>query len=460
MSFVELEGGLSAAAEVLRAYDRASGTWSLPKEGEFWEAVALAHRLGRTGRGRRIAVIDGAFDTQVPALAKQHVACRAPSSEPSDHGTAVALLVHEVAPEAELHLYSVSLGGAIDANLVEAALEEIALADFDVVNISFGQAHDWSEVGKAPERSPATEQTFYEHLASWCREAKGRIAVDAQPLFLCRLARRVAERGATVVAAIGNRFDKVYSPAIDDSVIACGFHTVGRRVNSGGEEVAWSVPRFDQSPMNADVLLIQPAGVLGSSFSAPLVAGFAALMTDRRELPAFCESARLAGLASAAEPTLGSRWNAQEHGAVDAIYRDALLAAPHRHLPESNAGPCPECALLARPAYVDWGLFKAKAGDLAGAEVVLRIARAFAPFDVHAAANLGVVLLELAKRGEAQDVGRVLSDAKDHLELAVSKRPEHQPYADRLREATALQSLHDARSRDGLRLEARTPTKG
>src|SRR5690606_36967605 len=189
-------------------------------------------------------------------------------------------------------------------------------------------------------------------LRPGARLERGRQGAGAKPRFLCRLARRGAERGATVVAGVGKRFDKVYSPAIDDSVIACGFHTVGRRVSSGGEEVAWSVPRFDQSPMNAEVLLIQPAGVLGSSFSAPLVAGFAALMTDRRELPAFCESARLAGLASAAEPTLGSRWNAQEHGAVDAIYRDALLAAPHRHLPESNAGPCPECALLARPAYV------------------------------------------------------------------------------------------------------------
>lgn len=444
MAIYALEGGESAAARVLRAYDRGSETWALPKDGEFWDSVALAHQLGRRGQGRRIAVVDGAFDMQVPALARQQLAYRPLVGEPSDHGTAVALLVHEVAPEAELTLYAVTIGGEIDSNLLEKALDEVAAANFDVVNLSFGQPHDWEEVNPAdpiPEVGAGLEATFFDYWSSFVGHARGRVRVETQHLPLCRVARRMTERGTAVVAAIGNESGTVYSPAIDDSVIACGFQTVRRDILEGGE-IAWGdLPTYDQTLLNADVLLLQHPDVLGSSFSSPLIAGFATLMADRAELPAFLDSSRLAGLASAIEPTLGSAWDPNSHGAVDRTYHEALLAAPHRHLPEPHGGPCPECAFFARPAYVDWGLFKLKAGDSRGAELVLRVVRAFAPFDVYAAANLGVLLLESAKETEtATDLGRRLAESKYHLEFAVSRRPGHEPYARRLQEVRELQA--------------------
>lgn len=444
MAIYALEGGESAAARVLRAYDRASETWALPKDGEFWDSVALAHQLGRKGQGRRIAVVDGAFDMQLPALARQRLAYPTLASEPSDHGTAVALLVHEVAPEAELTLYAVTVGGEIDPDLLEKALDEVAAANFDVVNLSFGEPHDWEEVKSAdptPEVRDGVQSTFVDFWSSFVGHARGRVRVDTQHLPLCRDARRMTERGTTVVAAIGNESGKVYSPAIDDSVIACGFQTVRRDILDGGE-IAWGdSPTYDQTLLNADVLLLQHPDVLGSSFSAPLIAGFATLMADRAELPAFLESSRLAGLASAIEPTLGGTWDPNSHGAVDRTYREALLAAPHRHLPEPHGAPCPECAFFARPAYVDWGLFKLKAGDSRSAELVLRVVRTFAPFDIHAAANLGVLLLESAKEAEtATDVAQRLGEAKYHLEFAASRRPSHEPYAKRLQEVRELQA--------------------
>jgi hypothetical protein len=445
MTIYALEGGESAAARVLRAYDRASETWALPKDGEFWDSVALAHQLGRRGQGRRIAIVDGAFDMQVPSLARQQLAYRPLASEPSDHGTAVALLVHEVAPEAELTLYAVTIGGEIDSNLLEKALDEVAAANFDIVNLSFGQPHDWEEV-KSADPTPAvrdgSESTFFDFWSSFVGHARGRVPVETQHLSLCRLARRMTARGTTVVAAIGNESGKVYSPAIDDSVIACGFQTVRRDILEEGGEIAWGdLPTYDQTLLNPDVLLLQHPDVLGSSFSAPLIAGFVALMADRAELPAFLESSRLAGHASSIEPMLGSDWDPNSHGAVDRTYHEALLAAPHRHLPEPHGGPCPECAFFARPAYVDWGLLKLKAGDWRSAELVLRVVRTFAPFDVHAAANLAVLLLESAKEAEPDtDIAPRLAEAKYHLEFAVSGRPSHEQYARRLREVRELQA--------------------
>ena len=66
---VELEG-FNLATSLLRRYQIDSETWDLPKEGEFWDAVALAHELRRSGEGCRVAVIDGGFDTQIPALSE------------------------------------------------------------------------------------------------------------------------------------------------------------------------------------------------------------------------------------------------------------------------------------------------------------------------------------------------------------------------------------------------------
>lgn len=442
MSIELLEGG-DQGGRLLDAYDPASGTWALPKEGEFWDSVALAHRLGRTGRGRRIAVVDGAFDTGIPALAEQRLADVPIPSEPTDHGTAVALLIHEVAPDAELVLWPISTGGRVDRNQLGKALRALAEDDLDVVNLSLGEGHDWREVEPAEGAGarPDSTQSFFDYIRWFSLEERGRSRVRTDHLPLAGLARRVAAQGTTVVAAIGNRSGTVYSPAIDDAVVSCGFQIVRRSLDQGGEEVAWGdLPSFDQSAINADVMLPQPEGVLGSSYSSPLVAAFATLVADRAEFPGFLESARLAGLASAVEPSLGEHWDPDSHGVLDVIYREALLAVPHTHWRDPVVGPCPECALLARPVFVDWGLFKAKAGDFAGAVELLRAARAFAPFDVHAAANLGVVLLESVRRdAAAPDSAARLAGARRHLEFAVAKRPEHGTYAERLREAVDLQ---------------------
>jgi len=86
--------------------DRPSGRLKLQRYGRIWEAVATAQRQGATGAGRLVGVIDSGFALTVPGLADRlHPASRirADTVEPTaGHGTAVALLVREAAPDCEL----------------------------------------------------------------------------------------------------------------------------------------------------------------------------------------------------------------------------------------------------------------------------------------------------------------------------------------------------------------------
>lgn len=435
MNIFELEGA-SETAPLLTAYNRATGTWNLPKSGEFWEAVDIAVNLGRKGVGRRIAIIDSAFDVSMRALAKQNQVRSSLPGIATQHGTAVALLIHEVAPDATLDLFPVAIGGHIDSAIVQQDLSSICRSKVDIINISFGQLHDWDDVMVIQE-SKMYDKGFYEGIRSFALDQRGRLKVDTKHLPLCRAARTAVDAGKIVIAAAGNRNDKVYSPAIDDSVVSCGFQTVRRVLRNSGDEVVWSdAPSFEQSVINVDMLIKQPQDVLGSSFASPLIAGFAALMLAPNELPLFLESALLAGIASSVEPSLSSRWSPEEHGVVDAIYKEALLTAPHHHYTELKGGPCPECALFARPAYTDFGLFKLKSGDILGAEQLLRTVRRFAPADIPAAANLGVTLIEKEKHSqlEKKEAQLILLEAKDHFQFVVANRPSHEPYRDRLME--------------------------
>ncbi len=436
MTVCELESS-STAAPLLNAYNCSTGAWNLPKRSEFWDAVDIAVGYGRKGAGRRIAIVDSAFDVSIPALAKQNLAWSEVPGEKAEHGTAVALLVHEVSPEANLDLFPLAIGGRIESGIAEKALSEISRSEADIINVSFGECYNWDQV-IVPSKSNISNGSLYQIAHDMALDRRGRLKVDTQHLPLCRAAHAAVDAGKTVIAAIGNRTDKVYSPAIDDSVVACGFQNVRRAIRTDGRgEVAWSAaPSFFQSIVNIDMLLSQPPDVLGSSFASPLIAGFTALMSDLNELPSFLESARLAAIASSIEPSLSSKWSPDQHGVVDLIYKEAVLAAPHHHFKEKPSGPCPECALFARPAYVDYGLFKLNAGDLQGAELLLRAVRRFAPKCVPAAANLGVTLIEKAKQNDLakEEVYSILLEAKGHFEFAVTNRPDHEPYQMRLKE--------------------------
>jgi hypothetical protein len=137
-----------AAAEALIAgYDRSSGSWAFPRLGPFWDAVAEAHRRGQLGFGRRIAILDSAFDLSVPTLAHEAAAClpNRPGVDVS-HGTAVAPLVRTAAPEATLDLYAIGGPDGPDRHAVRAALRKIAASDATALCVSLGVPIPFADV--------------------------------------------------------------------------------------------------------------------------------------------------------------------------------------------------------------------------------------------------------------------------------------------------------------------------
>lgn len=435
---VETLHARDAVEALLDAYDRERLRWRFEKTGPFWDAVAIAHTAGREGQGRHIAVIDDGFDLGHPALADQRLEWKQPAGTERQHGTAVALLIREVAPRAMLSLYPARTpGGNIDPAIVYLALERISRSpEVSIVNLSVGIPYAREEViVPAPSPRERVRRIF-----------ENRMPVRTDGLMFCDAARELSRAGKLVLAAIGNSHDDVYSPAIDDSVMACGFHLTQQDFASDGTEYFNATnASFEQSLFNIDFALEQPAAALGSSFAAPLLTGFAALMTSPASFPEFARVHRLASFAdlkwqdvrdllpeAQASPAYAASVN-EAHRA----FADAMQACPHRHYREEPPDPCPECALFCELCYLNWALLRLKAGDLQGAEVLLRAARGFAPNNAKAAANLGFLLLSRAKEACERGAARVewepwLGEAGEHYAAAVALRPRHPAYLARL----------------------------
>ena len=106
-------------------FDCTSETWKQPFQGPLWSVVSHAQRSGLSGKGRTVAVIDSGFDLGINRLNVASLGSCAQESQvggPVQHGTLVALLINEVAPEATLDLYEVSMAGEPSAILIEKAL--------------------------------------------------------------------------------------------------------------------------------------------------------------------------------------------------------------------------------------------------------------------------------------------------------------------------------------------------
>ncbi|MFB6131660.1 MAG: S8 family serine peptidase [Salinigranum sp.] len=90
------------------------------------------HRMGVTGDGVRVGVIDGGFDAHDPSIA-DHVAGvrRLGGHGRRAHGTAVAAVVSETAPNSTLYLASV--GDAPTADTYRRAVEWLLANDADVI---------------------------------------------------------------------------------------------------------------------------------------------------------------------------------------------------------------------------------------------------------------------------------------------------------------------------------------
>ncbi|NTW63871.1 MAG: S8 family peptidase, partial [Chlorobiaceae bacterium] len=267
MQVVELEAD-GAEATLRYFFERESGKWLLPKDGRFWDAVKAAHAAGQTGQGKTVAIIDAGFDLSIPRLA-EHTRCipiqNFSSSKPADHGTLVALLILEVAPEVQLDLYEVTgPDGRIDIQLLMKAFELVRSSSAVLLNVSLGHA-----------RHLTTDELIALQAGTGLTDDDLRLMVEeGRPLTdhecpLCAAADAVAKSGKLVVAAAGNDSDAIYCPARSRNVIASGFSMEKLNIAPDGGELANSkiTEEFSHSQF-ADYAIKQVPGALGTSYSA------------------------------------------------------------------------------------------------------------------------------------------------------------------------------------------------
>lgn len=439
-------GGVDPARLVLARYDRDADRFNGPRLGAFWESVALAHEMGRLGQGRRIAVIDTGFDRSFPVLAAQtHLFDTHPQARTA-HGSAVALLIHAVAPAATLLLAPVGTDEGLDEERIVAAIGLAVEAGADVINLSMGRSIPYKEavddeVTRAAYRDPGGDP-LVNHAEHRRAHPDWRTALRPRPADpLERAVSGAIAAGCTVVAAAGNSLSHVYSPGLVTGVVSVGFVKDVRALAKEGGEIsqAGKPTGFSQTVWH-DLGLVQPAGTIGTSFAAPLTSGLVATMPDRSIIPRYLRAAALAAEADllATVPQM----TGQRYEIAAQLYEDAVNGDPHRHWASepSSIGPCPECALLAGPSYINGGRHWLRGGRVDAAEQVLRAAAAFAPLSPHAHANLGVTLALRAESvrvaGDVDAVGRLLAEARDEMRRAVDLRPDHEDYRGRLAEFT------------------------
>ena len=351
-----------------RLYDREAGRWRFAREGDFWEAVARAQAAGWEGEGARYAVIDGGFDLTVPELAERGSLMQGKSRQGgASHGTTVAMLILAVAPRLNLDLYCVlDERGKPNETLLRQAIELVRASDATVVNMSLG----------APVKQGWLSQLFATtNIPSTCD-----LAATLLP-------------GKLVVAAVGNKAGRTYCPAAHPGVVAIGFQREVREVvGDGGREnevAAFAQPSYSQAA-GANYTLVQPAGVLGSSFATPLVAASAALMRNYRDLLNYADANTLAGQAAELHRAL-TVGNLPEKrlGKIADLYYQALARIPHIHA--SGESFCFGCSAYAAGIHTNAGLFFGSTGEGELGRVLLQRAIDQNPWSPHAYANLAAL---------------------------------------------------------------------
>lgn len=365
---------VDAASSLMRNYDSTSGTWKFPQKGEFWRAIHAAHDRGVRGKGSRIAVIDRAFDLSIPQLKPRGTGIInewASPSENIDHGNAVALLISEVAPDAEIDFYSIGDNGHPDERLLLKALALVAKSDATLVNLSLGR-----RANHAP--------------------MKAATSVSKAHCNICEAAHTAATKNRLILAAVGNQWGKASCPARDSAVLGIGFnkiqYTLTQTTEGGSAEIAeWDSPSYKQA-FDADCTLEQPEGVLGSSFATPLITGAIALVEDRTQIPVLFKALKLAGDAELYHVGLSKNSPASDIRYTREAYLKALSSLPHQHNADSSNPPCTMCSIFAQGVYVNAGLFFLETHHFDKAYELLKVARWLAPWSPHALANYATLL--------------------------------------------------------------------
>ena len=408
----ELES-VDAVGRLLQHFDRSTGTWALKTHGSFWEAIKIAHSAGRRGAGTSIAILDGWCDTSIPQLSKRLRSiqlAKGASAVATGHGTAVALLIATVAPEATLDFY-----GICDARkrptpaCLTDAVSRAAETDITLINLSASLRRSVPDSVTGHAGKPALFGTPDVPMDR----------TEIQDCGWCAVGDRAWKSGKLIVAAAGNDAWSISCPARSPKTISAGFQ-IERRVlvETGAEQreegVLEAPEGYMQNPHVA-FWIQQPSDALGSSFATPLLTGALALGIPVGELPRW----------------FLARWHASQ--ALNALVPghhpetmkklliDAWTACPHDHSGEADPPPCFECSLFLEGLYATETQFWAVHNAFHAAPRLL-MAQAVMPWSPHAFVNYAIMQERRAQRAVDPDAARDLrAEAIEFFEYAATR---------------------------------------
>ena len=427
--------------------DRATGTVDVRRESGLWDAVGSAHAAGRRGAGQRVAVLDSGFDRNFGNLAAR----ADPASEFSTdslagrHGTVVALLIHAIAPEADLRLYDVWPAAFLHRDVVAARLSQVFTDDgADLVNLSLGFDTD-----AAPRVVSATvDVEDLDADPASIREVLRAVAIAsvrfadggcASPCPLCSVNRGHVGPLPAVIAAAGNTLSP-QCPAAHERVVGTGFEQEARSEGA----IGFAKPTFTQ-PEQAEVVLAQPPGFAATSFAAPLLTGVAALDGAGADVDVLIGVANAMSVVQARHRDFAAGTHAP-----DAIVRRAtelldeyrfvldLLPERHRHV-ERNDPPCATCGVLVIDLYVNAGLLALELGLDVEADRWLAAGLRICPLCPDLLLNRGAFFRHQAELADERGMPSI-----EHRRLSVAcfraaarRRPSDAGFVDRCHELAA-----------------------
>ena len=432
-----------------RIYRPSTRELSLTRHGPFWEAVSVARRSS-TGADKVVAVIDSGFDVDALDLHPLHRASRTDESAvglSKHHGTTVAGLIREVAPDASLLL--IEVGAEMTRRSVSQAILHARDNGADVINVSM----EWS-TGATPRSMEALEalrpddpepdpQEFVRAVQAWIDAAEpyGRDGCR-RPCAICDAVRLLPD-DPVVIAAAGNGTTAACPACLRDAV-AVGFRRFEQREVAGRR---YDVPSSAATPTDRSLIefeIEEPPGFVGTSYAAPLMSGFAALLPDPTELR------RMARFRTALAPIVQLQFlhSSLPDGTVSRRAHEVLgagVAHFQSRIPEryrywerpsaTELSPCPISALV----LVD--LYKAEvsrliaSGDHTRAVALGRVGAAVAPGVAAVHGNLGRALILAAW---AERDRRIAIEAVAEMRRAAELAPDSEIYRHWLGKAVEL----------------------
>lgn len=420
-----------------RIFDSDSETVTIERSSRLWDAVESAHAAGRRGSGRIVGILDTDFDLSVNRLAARHDRrVTAPPSRPARHGTAVALLVSEIAPEATLQLFDVRPGRFLHQRNVVDAVVKARDAGSEVLNLSLGfttpgsggpvtdlDPFDIVDVEHPGEDTNALVERYL-HTASLF--PSGRCT---RPCTVCDSFDSPDSSTMTLIAAGGNS-DATLCPAVHRRCVGAGFEVISRSAHGDNLALAAGLPAHEQSA-RCEFVLPLPAGFEATSFAAPLLTGVCALDDPTGDLEYMMRVSLVNSLIVMRHRSLEQRAErgdatSSQGWAVNAAYRHLLSLVPptHRHWERGDDPPCTLCALTVLDAYRGISQTFGSLGHHQYALDWAHVGRRICPLDPDVMMDHAAVLVSRSRELRSTESIPALAQAADLYRDAADRRPE------------------------------------